>query len=108
MAKKSTESISDVVVFMTAFHFDKMYVRKRRLLSRRKTQILSEMKEHHIEAVLSGDTVLSQLGRMDFDAVYDKLSQKTTIKFSKEEMDKDCHNGIWSQMEWAFKLKNEM
>lgn len=108
MAKKSAKSISELVVFMTAYNFHKMTVKKRRWLKRKKGHISTQLKKHHIAAVFHGETVISQLGRMDFKANYDKLTQKTTMTFSKEEMDKECHNSIWTQMQWAFELKNEM
>ena len=107
MHENPVDAVSDIVVFMTAYRFQKMAFRGRRLFMGKK-HVQKELSSHHIDAVFSEDVVVSQLGRLDFKASFDSLMQKTNVVFPNGETKKDSHNDIWTQMEWAFTLKNNM
>lgn len=105
---ENTNATTDMVVFMTAYHFPKITMPKKKRFLKKKRDMLAAMKKHHIEAVFCNDVVVSQLGRMDFKSSFDDWSRHTTMTFSAEQLAKESHDKILHQMAWSFHLKNEM
>lgn len=74
-----TNRISDTVVFMAAYSVDKISKHVPRIRKKKAKDILSA---HHVAAIISTDSILTQNGRFSYTEEHNHVKQETNFSFN--------------------------